>query len=48
MQSPLIIPTQNFTELERAICKFILNKKPGYQKLFSTIKVLLGESLSLN
>jgi hypothetical protein len=34
------IPTQFFTELERAICKFIWNNK----KLFSTIKEPLVES----
>jgi hypothetical protein len=40
------IPTQLFTELERAICKFIWNNKknPGEQKLFSTIKEPLVES----
>jgi hypothetical protein len=33
--------------LERSICKFIGITKPGYQKLFSTIKELLWESPSL-
>jgi hypothetical protein len=42
---PIKIPTQFFTELERAICKFIWNnKKPRTAKTFSTIKEPLGES----
>ena len=43
------IPTQFFTELERAICKFISNnqKTPGELKPFSIIKELLGLSPSL-
>jgi hypothetical protein len=43
------IASQSFIELERAIFKFILNnKKIQYsEKLFSTIKELLGESPSL-
>ena len=39
------IPTQFFTELGRAICKFIWNnKKHKIAKLFSTIKEPLEES----
>jgi hypothetical protein len=39
------IPTQLFTELGRAICKFIWNnKKHKIAKLFSTIKEPLEES----
>jgi hypothetical protein len=42
------IRTQFFTEIERAILKFICNnKKPRIAKTFSTIKELLGESPSL-
>jgi hypothetical protein len=45
---PNKIPTQFFTESERAICNsFGITKSPVYQKLFSTIKELLGESVSL-
>jgi hypothetical protein len=50
---PIKIPTQCFIELERIAHKFIWNnnnnkkKKTGEQKLFSTIKELLGESPSL-
>jgi hypothetical protein len=46
------IPTLFFIDLERAISKFIWNKKtkqnksPGYQNLFSTIKEPLIESPS--
>jgi hypothetical protein len=42
---PIKIPTQFFTELQRAICKFIWNNKiPRIAKQFSTIKQHLGES----
>jgi hypothetical protein len=42
---PIKITTEFFIELERTICKFIWNNKnPGYQKLFSTIKEVLGQS----
>jgi len=45
---PIKILTQFFIELERAICKFIWNnKKLRTEKLFSTIKGLLGKSPSL-
>jgi hypothetical protein len=41
---PIKIPTQFFTELERAIFKLSgITKNLGYQKLFSTIKEPLGE-----
>jgi hypothetical protein len=44
---PIKTPTQ-FLELEREVFKFIWNnKKTGLQKLFSTIKELLGGSPSL-
>jgi hypothetical protein len=40
------IPTQLFTELERAICKFIWNNKnTKIAKLFSTILLFIVESL---
>ena len=40
---PIKIPKKFLLEAERAICKFIWNKKnPGEQELFSTIKELLG------
>jgi hypothetical protein len=43
------IPTQLFTELKRAICKFIWNnKKLMIGKLFSTIKGPLVESPCLS
>ena len=42
------IPTQFFIKIERAISKPIWNnKKPGKQKLFSTIKEIRGELPSL-
>jgi hypothetical protein len=42
---PIKIPTQFFTEIERAICRFIWkNKKPRIANLSSTIKEPLGES----
>ena len=42
---PIKIPTQLFTELEKAVCKFIWNnKKPRIGKLFSRIKEPLVES----
>jgi hypothetical protein len=42
------IPTQLYIQLERAIIKFVWNtKNPGFQKLFSTIRELLGKSPSL-
>ena len=45
---PIKIPTQFFIELEIAFLKFVWNNKyPGWRKLFSTIKELLGESPSL-
>jgi hypothetical protein len=45
---PIKIPNLFFRELERAISKFSgTTENPGEQKLFSTIKELLGESLSL-
>jgi hypothetical protein len=45
---PIKISTQFFLELERAIGKFIWNnKRPRIANLFSTIKELLGELLSL-
>jgi hypothetical protein len=45
---PIKIPNKFFIESERAILKFTWNNKnPGKQKLFSTIKELLGESQPL-
>jgi hypothetical protein len=45
---PIKIPTQFFNELERALCKFIWNKKkPRIAKIFSRIKEPLVESLCL-
>jgi hypothetical protein len=41
------IPTQFFTELEQFANSPGITKNLGYQKLFSTIKELLVESLSL-
>jgi hypothetical protein len=42
---PINIPTQLFTELKRAIGKFIWNNKsPRIAKIFSLIKEPLGES----
>jgi hypothetical protein len=41
---PIKIPIQFLIELEREIFKFIwINKTPGQQKVFSTIKELLVE-----
>jgi hypothetical protein len=46
---PIKISTQFFIDLERAMSKFIRNNiKPRIEKLFPTIKELLGESPSLN
>jgi len=44
---PIKISTQFFIELERKICKFTWITKKGQQKLFSTIRELLGGSPSL-
>jgi hypothetical protein len=44
---PIKIPTQFFTEIERAICKFWNNKNLGEQKNFSMTKEALGESPGL-
>jgi hypothetical protein len=46
---PINIPTQFFTELDRAICKFIWNNKKKKKKprIAKTIKELLVESPSL-
>ena len=45
---PIKIPTQFFTELKGQFANSSgITKNLGYQKLFSTIKELLGESPSL-